>query len=475
MKAFRYKYLSYLILSVGGVELEDIIWWILNDIPDFREFMTVDELNMSSRELASQYPDIVSMFRIGDARNGEPINCLRIGSGELTALLFAFPHPNEPIGSMTLEYLSRRLCVDDAFRGKMNTTWYIIKCADPFGARLNEGWFKGDWSPRKYALNYYRPPGYKQIEWTFPIEYKTLKFDKPTPETRALMNLINEIKPDYVSSLHNAGFCGAYFYLSDPIPNVYDKIQMVASKFNIPLHLGEPEVPYANKFADAVFKMPTVVEEYEYLAKHLNKDPSEVIRSGASSDEYVKNVNKDALTVVCEVPYIYDDRIADTTPVGIRRRDVILLEAEKTRRQLVELKKRLEIIKHYVDESSPFYEALSEFIRIGLESVKARKNWARKDPSTVRQATVSELFDNMVARVYFYGMLRLGLFYRLTCEKPEESTLKEHSKWSLKKVELMCKEFMDLSNYSVIPIRNLVGVQLGSILYTLTAKLSLLN
>ncbi|MEM2448724.1 MAG: M14 family zinc carboxypeptidase [Candidatus Bathyarchaeia archaeon] len=455
--------------------MESTIWRVLSEIPDFKEFMTVDELNMSTRELAFKYPDRVSMFEIGEARNGEPINCLRIGSGKLTALLFAFPHPNEPIGSMTLEYLSWKLCMDDAFRSMMNTTWYIVKCADPFGARLNEGWFKGDWSPRKYALNYYRPPGYKQIEWTFPIEYKTLKFNKPTPETRALMNLIEEIKPDYVSSLHNAGFCGAYFYLSDPIPNVYDKLHMVASKFNIPLHLGEPEVPYASKFADAIFKMPTVVEEYEYLATHLKKDPSEVIRNGASSDEYVKRVNKDALTLVCEVPYIYDERIANTTPVGVKRRDVIFLEAEKTRRQLVELKKRLGIIEHYVNESSPFYEALSEFIRIGLESVKARKNWAKRDPSTARQATVSELFDNMVARVYFYGILRLGLFYRLTCEKPEEPALKKHTEWSLKKIEYMCKEFMNLSNYSVIPIRNLVGVQLGSILYTLTAKLSSLN
>jgi len=475
MKAPDINNLSYCNLRWGVLKLEDMVWRVLNDIPVFKEFMTVDELNMSSRELASKYPDRVSMFEIGEARNGEPINCLRIGSGELTALLFAFPHPNEPIGSMTLEYLSWRIASDNEFMSKMNTTWYIIKCVDPFGARLNEGWFKGDWSPKKYALNYYRPPGYKQVEWTFPVEYKTLKFDRPIPETRALMNLISEIKPDYVSSLHNAGFCGAYFYLSDPIPNVYGKLYTVASRFGIPLHLGEPEVPYVSKFADAIFKMPTVIEEYEYLAKHLKKDPSEVIKSGASSDEYVKSVNRDALTVVCEVPYIYDERIANTTPVGVKRRDVILLGAEKTRRQLVELKRRLDIVRRYVDESSPFYEALSEFIRVGLESVKAEKNWAREDPSTARQATVSELFDSMVARVYFYGMLRLGLFYRLTREKPDEPTLKEHSKWSLKKIEFMCREFTNLSNYSVIPIRNLVGVQLGSILYTLMAKSSLLT
>lgn len=455
--------------------MENLIWRVLTDIPDFREFLTVDELNKSTVELASKYPDKAYVFRIGEARNGEPINCLRIGYGELTALLFAFPHPNEPIGSMTLEYLSWKLCIDDAFREKMNATWYIIKCVDPFGARLNEGWFKGDWSPIKYALNYYRPPGYKQVEWTFPIEYKTLKFNNPTPETKALMDLINEIKPDYVSSLHNAGFCGAYFYLSDPIPSVYDKLYTVISKFNIPLHLGEPEVPYVSKFANAIFKMPTIVDEYEYLAKYLKKDPSEIIKSGASSDEYVKRVNKDALTFVCEVPYIYDERIANTTPTGIKRRDAIILETEKTRLFLVGLKKKLEAIKSHINESSPFHEALSEFIRVGLESIIAKKNWARRDSSTNRQATVSELFDSMVVRTYFYGMLMLGLFYRLLCENSKEPILKDYAKWCLKKIDYMFREFTNLSNYSVIPIRNLVGVQLGSILYTLTTKLSCIS
>jgi len=224
--------------------MEKMIWRILREIPDYREFMTVDELNNSTEKLVAKHANVASIFKIGESRNGEPIKCLKIGSGEVNALLFAFPHPNEPIGSMTLEYLSWKLATDEEFREKMNTTWYIIKCIDPFGARLNEGWFKGEWTPKKYALNYYRPPGYKQVEWSFPIEYKTLKFNKPVPETKALMKLIDEVKPDFMASLHNAGFCGAYFYLSDPIPEIYGKLHEVAERFNLPIHLGEPEVPY---------------------------------------------------------------------------------------------------------------------------------------------------------------------------------------------------------------------------------------
>ncbi len=456
--------------------MEKIIRKVLTEIPRYREFLTVDELNQSAEKLASEYSDVVSIFEIGKARNGEPIKCMKIGDGEYHALLFAFPHPNEPVGSMTLEYFSWRLAKDAELRKAFNTTWYLIKCIDPFGARLNEGWFKGKWTPKKYVLNFYRPPGFKQVEWTFPIKYKTLKFNNPVPETKALMKLIDDIKPDFMASLHNAGFCGAYFYLSDPLPEAYDKLHEVARRFKIPIHMGEPEVPYVVKFADAIFKMPTVVEAYEYYAKHAKKDPAEIIKSGASSDEYAKRVNKNVLTVVCEVPYIYDDRVANTTPIGIKRRDIILMGIEKSRRLLKDIQRRLNEVEPYIDKKSPFYEALSEFIRRGLEALEAEENWAKRDPATDRQATVAEAFDSIASRVYFYGTLRLGLFYRLVSERVEKvRELERHWKWAKRRINFMVREFKKLSSYKVIPIRSLVGVQLGTILYTLAAKIGKLR
>ncbi|MCS7384457.1 MAG: M14 family zinc carboxypeptidase [archaeon GB-1867-097] len=448
--------------------LDRLIIRILNEIPLYSEFLTVNELYESSEKLASKYPDKVSAFKIGEARNGEPIQCLKIGEGELNAILFAFPHPNEPIGSMTLEYLSWKLALDDELREKSNTTWYIIKCIDPFGARLNEGWFKGEWSPKKYALNYYRPPGYRQVEWTFPIKYKTLNFNNPVPETEALMKLIDKVKPDFMASLHNAGFCGAYFYLSNPMPELYGELHEAAEKFKIPIHLGEPEVPYVKKLDDAIFKMPSTIDAYEYYAAHSKKDPAEIIRHGGSSDEYAKQVNSKVFTIICEVPYIYDERIANKTPIGVKRRDIILLGIGKSRRMLREIERKLGEIEPYIDKNSPFYEALSEFIRIGEVSLKAEENWARRDPSTDRQATVSEAFDTIASGIYFYGMLRYGLLYRLISEKVEdEPKLKKALKWAERRIDSMNIEFEKLSEYRVIPIRNLVGVQLGAILSAL--------
>lgn len=49
------------------------------------------------------------------------------------------------------------------------------------------------------------------MEWTFPVDYKELHFHDPLPETQALMNIIDEIKPEFMYSLHNAGFGGSFF------------------------------------------------------------------------------------------------------------------------------------------------------------------------------------------------------------------------------------------------------------------------
>jgi len=283
---------------------------IIEEVPAYKSFYTVDELKISSGKLASKHPDKVKIFEIGKSRKGEKIEALRIGKGKKTALLFGFPHPNEPIGSMTLEYLAQRLTEKDPL-DKLDFTWYIVKCIDPDGARLNEGWFKGPFTPIHYALNYYRPPGYQQVEWNFPIKYKTLCWDKPIPETKALMKIIKDVKPSFMYSLHNSGFGGVYFYVSDPCKPLYRKLHNLVKKENLPLHLGEPETPYMKKLAKAIFILPPASETYDFLKKHTKKDPAKIINHGTSSDDYARRV-ANTFTLVCEIPYYFDERITDT-------------------------------------------------------------------------------------------------------------------------------------------------------------------
>ena len=78
-----------------------------------------------------------------------------------------------------LEYLSRAYAENEELRKLLDFTLHIVKVSDPDGAKLNEGWFKGSFTPLNYALNFYRSAGYQQVEWTFPIKYKRLNFNNP--------------------------------------------------------------------------------------------------------------------------------------------------------------------------------------------------------------------------------------------------------------------------------------------------------
>jgi hypothetical protein len=435
---------------------------VLKEVPDYKTFYTIDELNDSSEKLAKKYPTKVKISVVGKSRKGEKIKALKIGKGKKTALLFGFPHPNEPIGSMTLEYLSQKL-VEDKALSKLDFTWYIIKAIDIDGARLNEGWFKGPFTPLHYALNYYRPPSHQQVEWTFPIKYKTLVWNKPLPETKALMKIIDNNKPRFMYSLHNSGFGGVYFYVSTPCKLLYSKFQNLAKQEKLPLHLGEPEAPYMKKLADAIFKMPTSAESYEFLKKHLNKDPAKVIKSGTSSVDYARRAGEN-FTLVCEMPYYYDPRIGDTSKSDVIRKEAVLydlkLENENYNFVKKEYAKAKAHLKKYKDKK-PFIDSIEEFLRRFPDQVAARKHWAETDPKLKRKATVAEKFDSYVLS-RFYGLLMSGMLYRCIKDTKNEKTEKE----VLSRITELNQKLEKQLSYKIIPIKSLVRVQLGSALIT---------
>src|SRR5579871_3642831 len=124
---------------------------IADDIPAYDHFLTIDEMAASSHQLVADYPDLASIRVVGQTRRGDPIELLTIKGGDKQAFVFGGPHPNEPIGCMMLEYLTRRLCEDADLRDELGYTWHFIKSIDSDGMRLNEGWFGGPFTPTNYA------------------------------------------------------------------------------------------------------------------------------------------------------------------------------------------------------------------------------------------------------------------------------------------------------------------------------------
>jgi hypothetical protein len=447
------------------LSLQDVLS-IAGDVPNYQAFLTVDELNASSRQLASRYPDAVQLIPIGHSRLGDPIEALKIGAGTRNALLFALPHPNEPIGSMTLEYLSQRLAADDALRRSLDFTWYMVKCIDPDGTRLNEGWFKGPFSVENYARHFYRPPFFQQVEWTFPIDYKTLHFHDPLPETQALMQLIEQTRPDFLYSLHNAGFGGVYFYLSADAPSLYEPFYALVASQDLPLHLGEPEMPYVTRLDRAVYVFPSTADMYDFYNTQGGSDPATFMKMGTSSFDYARAFGN-SFGLVCEMPYFYSPSIHDGSPSDTTRRSAILQMVEQSKSDLAWQQHQYESVKDQLTVRSPFRDALEDAFTTFSRFAASQEQWAQNDPATAVLATVAEKFDSLVVN-RFYRLLRFGMFVRMLDAQIAVSgaspALVSARETALAAFEARSASLIPDLAYAVIPIQKLVRVQLGSAL-----------
>jgi hypothetical protein len=445
-----------------------IINEILEGVPTFKEFMTVKELDDSSEILANEFKS-VELINLGKSKSGRAINCLKIGEGSKNALLFGFPHPNEPIGSLTVEFLSRFLAENPDTVEDLGYTWYLIKAIDPDGAALNEGWFKGKFDPVKFARNYYRPASHEQMEWTFPVTYKKLIFSNPPPETQALMKLMDQIKPSFMYSLHNAGFCGVYYYVSHEIQSMFPSFIKLVEKEELPIHEGEPEAPYIKQLQPAIFQMFGIQKRYDFYKENKVEKPHELIKCGTSSDDYLKRItNEKGFTLVCEMPYFYDKVLGDHSQSEYDRRDEFLGSLEFYKEAQSFTKPRFESIRSFCDPSSKIFTSVADLIDYFDGRIAPQIHHAKTSPMYEGKATKAQAFDSMVARKY-YAVFRAAMTARLCKDAvmihPEQrghlnSIHKELDQWVVQTTTDLLKG----TNFEVIPIQKLVKIQVGSAL-----------
>lgn len=433
---------------------------IAEDIPQYSAFLTVDELTQSSKQLVEDYPHLASLRVVGHTRQGDPIELLTIQGGDMCALVFGGPHPNEPIGCMTIEYLSRRLCEDNDLREELGYTWHFIKSIDADGMRLNEGWFKGPFTPTNYAKHYYRPEPSAQVEWTFPIDYKTLKFEKPLSETQALMTVIDDLKPHFMYSLHNAGFGGVYYYVTRACQPLYDAFHEIPEWFGLALDLGEPESNSAEILASAVYKMINIEDEYDHLEKLGIPDPATVITAGTSSDGYAKKYN--TFSLVVEMPYYDEPRVNDQSVTEISRRDALLKKLERADEFGDWMYSRLQSVQKYLQVESPIRSATENFLKLGITWRENERKYVETNEELSRFATQAELFSAEIVG-HFYHFLILGMFSRMLNDEVakgnDEPIIIDMAKEVSHYLEEEGSALESKLQYRALPIQSLVGVQ----------------
>lgn len=448
--------------------MKELIEKIIDRVPDYKEFLTVEEMDSNSKKLAEKYPDIVEIFEMGKTRENNSIYCMKIGNGKKNGLMFGCPHPNEPIGAMMLEYFTEELAKNKELREKLDYTWYIVKSWDVDGTKLNEKWFKGPFTLYNYSRNFFRPAGHQQVDWTFPVDYKNLHFHETIPETKAMMNLIDEIKPKFIYSLHNAGFGGVYWYLTDDTKDIYDDLKNAAKKQNIPLNLGEPEAPFVEAYEPAIYKNLGIQQNYDYLEKYGVENPEKVINAGTCSADYAIEV-ADSFTMLTELPYFYEERINDLSEADMTRKEAVLKRIEFDEDSNKFIKETMNNIENYLDKKNPFKLALEAFTD-SEKSNEATKKMIEENEEFLRNATVAEKFDNLYISK-FYKLLSYGLLVRASESELEKIDKSEKQTEKYKKLEeafeTAKKALKDLSenlekeiNYQVVPIKKLVSIQL---------------
>lgn len=430
---------------------------VLKEIKSYKGFQTVNELNDSLSKLCEN-KEIIS-FGVSD--NGHQILAAKLGEGKENALVFGFPHPNEPIGSLTCLALIELIKNNEEL--KKRYTWYIVPCADPDGAKLNEGWFKGEFTIKKYAYNFYRTQSRKQTDWTFPIKYKDYTFDKPPKNTEALAKLIEKIKPSLVYPLHNAGFSGAYFFITKKLgKDYYEEIINLCDKLNIPLDLGEPEMPFMKSLKKPIYLDFGLEEIYNYF-KDSGQNPLEVLDHGTNSIGYALKNNKDVFGIIGEIPYIYDIKIGDRE-LSDKSRDEILKVKYEEYQKIVNLIEDVTKLSD-INKNSIFYNLLMEVIPLekslisaGLENLKS-KEYKKK-------ATKSEKFSSEVIWK-FYASLILGECRRLLLDSRKTNKITGTVKNVEEKINRLIEDVNKKSDYRIIPIGNLVKLQVGCLLISL--------
>ncbi|MFI7450275.1 M14 family zinc carboxypeptidase [Nonomuraea sp. NPDC049714] len=432
----------------------------LDSVPAFDRFATVDEVHESLAALADGHPGVAGLRRIGTSRLGDPLLCLTVGDGPRHAIVAAGPHPNEPIGGLTVTHLATRLCTDADLRRATGYTWHIVGCLDPDGTRLNEGWFAGPFTKAHYGRHFYRPAPDEQVEWTFPFSYKRSYFDRVLPETLALMRLIDDTRPAFFTTLHNGESGGVFYYLNRPVPELHAVLKELPGRYGVPLHAGEAEHPAVRSFEQAIYQAPTMEDAYDYLEAN-GQDPVPHI-GGAASDSYIKKYGTLGLTA--EIPYWTEPEAADTSPVGRSYRDLIQEQAKRMRETHEILDATLSAVSGDLVTASPFLSASRAFVPMLADWAETDERRA-VDPSGDRPATVAEVFscrDSLAsARLRFGGILLRALEGEMAVGngtpviRARAGELAElHARW--------CEESETAAR--TIPIHDLVAIQYGAIL-----------
>jgi hypothetical protein len=271
---------------------------------------------------------------------------LTVGQGPRNVLVVAGPHANEAaVGGATVLRLAGRLAADRERGDDDGTAWHFLLCIDPDGAALNEPWVSGPYTLRRHFEHFFRPCAAEQPEW---LPSKGFAQDAALPETRALLEVLDELRPVLQCSLHGIDVGGSFVQLTRNVPGVPERIGKSAAELDIPLESGSSDAFQWPSPGPGVYVMPATAAAGD----------------GAHST-WARASRYDGVTAIVEVPMWACDRTADVTPHPDPDR-ALRTAGAALRRDLPTVARVLDAIPlHAVGADCPLLRTVRELVSLG--------------------------------------------------------------------------------------------------------------
>ncbi|WP_158710382.1 M14 family zinc carboxypeptidase [Streptomyces sp. NRRL F-5126] len=263
-------------------------------------YPTVGELTARAGALAAAHPGRATVRRIGSSRGGEPLTLLTVGGGgDRDVLVVAGPHANEPVGGATALRIAEHLVSRERDDGPGAATWHLLLCLDPDGARRNERWLNGPMTFDHHFRRMFRPNFYEQPEWLHARSEAEL-----LPETRALIDLQDEVRPFLQCSLHGVDVGGSFVQLTRDLPGIARPLARSAARLGIPVELSPFDAFFWPSPGTGVFDMPPP----------SRRDQFAVALSSSHASTWYHPYAYGTVTAIVEAPMWAADEIADPSP-----------------------------------------------------------------------------------------------------------------------------------------------------------------
>ena len=328
----------------------------IQHVPHFDRFCSVAELQSLVERLREDSRFDVQVA--GTSAAGIPIHHVRFGRGSVKALLVAYPHCKEPICGLTVYSLMTLLLQGERTLTNADVEWHIVPCIDPDGALLNEGWTQKPITMESYMRQFYVQALTDQVDGSFPIEHKRLRWTQPSREAAILQGLLDRIRPDFFYTLHNAWTGGAFYYLSRDIDHAYhNQIYALLDEQHFPLQKRPIWREVCAQFGTGIIEMWSIRKHYDHLEKTVAA-PESLLRFGGSSWDYLERIKPDALTFVAEMGYVRHPNDESDRPTGQNLRQFKLRVDADSKYLASILLEEWEKVKDDLDRTSPLYRAI---------------------------------------------------------------------------------------------------------------------